>query len=214
MGSDFDSGLFLSRSEFRLSLRADNADLRLTPLGRALGAIREDRWTSFAALSSAVEELRSLLGSTHLTPREWAAAGVTVRGDGQRRSGLRILEYNDITSESLVRAIPGAAAFSDEVLERVMLEGRYASYLVQQQAQVEQFRREDAAMQIPSDIDYALLGGLSSEAREKLSKHRPANISAAGRIPGITPAHIMTIIKYTRNQEKAGQKERMSAFSD
>lgn len=190
-------------------MRADNADERLTRRGRAAGVVGDNRMRHFESLSGEMSALRGLLEGTQLSAREWDAVGVVVRGDGHRRSGYRILEYPDVTPDKLMKAIPSLAQFSRHALERVMIEGSYASYLAVQKHDVELFRREN--LEIPVSLDVTTLPGLSAEAKEKLVRHRPPTLNAAAKISGITPAHILLLMRHIKTTSRPRRAEQHAA---
>jgi len=189
--------MFTSRAEYRLLLRADNADLRLTPLGLKLGSVGSARQTAFRAKAEALTAARELVRRLTLSPNAWRAHGVPVNLDGQRRSVHDILAYPEVSIASLAAIWPEFAAFPPAVAEQLEIEARYNSYLDRQDADIAAFRREES-LQLPDDLDYDSVGGLSNEAREKLKAHRPATLGAAQRIPGITPAALTALLSRAR----------------
>jgi tRNA uridine 5-carboxymethylaminomethyl modification enzyme len=185
--------MFTSRAEFRLKLRADNADQRLTPLAYALGCIGPERAAAFAEKQSALAESRRLLETLALTPREAARHGLTLNQDGRRRSAFELLAFPGIDLARLAAVWPEIARLPAAIAAQVAVDARYAAYVRRQDADVEVLRREEA-MRIPDGFDYAALPGLSAEVRQKLERHRPATIAQAGRIDGITPAALVLIL--------------------
>ena len=189
--------IFTSRAEYRLSLRADNADQRLTPRGVALGCVGRSRADVFAAKSFALDAARRRLREPSLTPTEWAQCGLQVNLDGVRRSALDVLSLPDVDWNRLVGIWPDLAAAPAEIVEQIEIEAHYASYLGRQAADIAAFRR-DESLGIPPDLDYDAVGGLSNEARDKLKAQRPATLGAAARIPGVTPAALTALLGRVR----------------
>jgi tRNA uridine 5-carboxymethylaminomethyl modification enzyme len=187
--------MFTSRAEWRLSLRADNADLRLTPMGVAAGCVGAGRAAAFRAKRAALAEARDLLGALSLTPTAAAAHGIRVNGDGRRRSALELLALPGVTVAGLAGVWPELGALRPDVAEQLEIEARYRGYLDRQAAEVRAFRREEA-LRLPEGIDYAALGGLSGELRQALDRVRPATLGAASRVPGMTPAALTLLYRH------------------
>jgi tRNA uridine 5-carboxymethylaminomethyl modification enzyme len=184
--------MFTSRAEFRLSLRADNADQRLTPLGRDLGCVGEDRWARFAAKTEALSRATERLAALSFTGREIASVGVRLNVDSGRRSGLDMLALADATFGHLVALAPELSDVPPEIADQVKRDCLYRTYRERQERDVESLRR-DEALEIPADFSYAGVSGLSHELRTKLERDRPANIAQAARIEGMTPAALLLI---------------------
>ncbi len=189
--------MFTSRAEFRLSLRADNADLRLTARGVDLGCVGAGRAGMFHVKQSALAEAKALAGTLQLTPGEAAGHGFKVNADGQRRGLLQLLAYPDIGFEQLAEIWPGIRAWSPAVREQIEIDAAYAGYLDRQRTDVEAFRREESLL-LPGDVDYLTVGGLSNEVREKLAAARPATLGQAARIEGVTPGAIAALLAHVR----------------
>ncbi len=185
--------MFTSRAEYRLSLRADNADLRLTPLAMGLGLVNQDRARRFTAKREELDQARAAFTSHDLTPRQAQKAGLEINQDGRRRSALELLAYPSVDVATLLRIWPDFGRFSAEVIQQLEIEALYAGYLDRQEADILAFRKDEAA-RIPSGFDYAALGGLSNEVREKLGRIRPATLGQAGRIEGMTPAALTLLL--------------------
>jgi len=194
--------MFTSRAEFRLTLRADNADQRLTDKGVALGVVGKARAEAFAAKKAELDAARLAAAGLSLLPGEAAAHGFKVNADGQRRSLTQLLAYPDIDFEALTRVWPQIGAWSPAVREQIEVDAAYAGYLDRQAADVEAFRR-DEALRLPDDLDYATVGGLSNEVRAKLAAVRPQTLGQAGRIEGVTPGALTALLAHVRRPRAA-----------
>ena len=195
--------MFTSRAEFRLLLRADNADQRLTERGRDLGLVGERRWSAFSSKAQALAQARECARALNLTPAEAARAGFSVTQDGQRRNLLQLLAHPGVTLDRLAVLWPEVAAWPREVAEQIEIDAAYAGYLDRQAADVEDFRREESLL-LPDDLDYAAVGGLSNECREKLAAARPRTLGQAGRIEGVTPGALTALLAHVRRNDDRG----------
>ncbi len=193
--------MFTSRAEFRLSLRVDNADERLTPLGMSLGLVGSARESRFRQKTGAAEALRERLRSLSLTPGQAAAAGLQLNRDGVRRSAFQILSHPDIGFERLVAIWPELGAYPEAVKARVTADAVYAVYLDRQAADIEAYRR-DHALRVPGALDLDGISGLSNEIRAKLGQYRPDNLAQAARIEGMTPAALTLLAAHARKARK------------
>lgn len=191
--------MFTSRAEYRLTLRADNADARLTPMAIDLGCISVDRRDRFAAYQSELQSTRSLLQSLSVTPSEARRAGLNLNLDGQRRTAYELLSYPEYGFEDLGKIWEGLGSFSKKVVEALEIEASYSVYMDRQAAAIDVQRRDEARL-IPDDFDYSLLSGLSNELKNKLSVHKPANIAQALKVEGMTPAAISLLLVYLRRR--------------
>jgi tRNA uridine 5-carboxymethylaminomethyl modification enzyme len=189
--------MFTSRAEYRLSLRADNADQRLTPLGERAGCIGETRRDAFAAKTARLEAGRARMRALSLTPNEARKYGLAVRLDGTRRSASELLCLPEVDFAALTRIWPDLAAFAPDVIEQVEIDAQYAGYMGRQEADIVAFRR-DETLALPGDLDYAAVHGLSTEVRQKLSAIRPATLGQAARIDGVTPAALTLVLAHVR----------------
>ncbi len=191
--------MFTSRAEFRLSLRADNADQRLTPRGLDLGAVGAARRAAFALKIKALEAARHLTLELSMSPAEARAAGINVSQDGSRRSAAELLSYRDVSIPVLSRIWPELGQIDAVIAQQLEIDARYAGYLRRQEADIKAFRR-DEVLALPSEIDYGRISGLSSEVRDKLSTHRPATLGAAARISGVTPAALTILLGHVKRR--------------
>jgi tRNA uridine 5-carboxymethylaminomethyl modification enzyme len=189
--------MFTSRAEYRLRLRADNADQRLTPRGLAIGCVGPRRAEAFSARLDALERARAELTACVASPAALAAAGIAVNQDGIPRSAFDLLAHPQVTRDQVLAMWPQLRTLDDAVLDQVATDALYAGYLRRQEADVAAYRR-DASLRLPEDLDYNRIGSLSNEVREKLSAARPADLAAASRIPGITPAALVALLRYVR----------------
>ena len=193
--------MFTSRAEFRLSLRADNADQRLTPLGMDVGIVSEARRRAFGNKMQALESARSTLGQVRLSSRALNEAGVRVNPDGPRRSALEALALPGGTLENLSTEVPGIDRIDPQILAQVARDALYETYLGRQQKDIEALRR-DESWEIPPDFAYEDLHGLSSELLGKLRRVQPRSLAQAGRIEGMTPAALTLILAHLRRAER------------
>ncbi|MGB1875359.1 MAG: tRNA uridine-5-carboxymethylaminomethyl(34) synthesis enzyme MnmG [Rhodospirillaceae bacterium] len=189
--------MFTSRAEYRLKLRADNADLRLTEKGIEAGCVSAGRAAAFMEKKNALTQARSHLQSLVATPTSLAARGYKINQDGVRRSGFDLLSYPDIGWWQLQDLWPELEGVRSDVREQLEIEGRYAGYMERQEADIRAFRK-DEAFSLPDSLDYDEVGGLSNEVRQKLAAARPATLGAAARIPGITPAGLTALLRHVR----------------
>lgn len=196
--------MFTSRAEFRLSLRADNADQRLTPIGLQLGCVGSGRRQAFTKKMDKLNDAKSLLSDRTYTPKEVLAAGINVNQDGNRRDGMAILAFPDVAFEDLLPLIPELDTVTPEIRLQVARDALYANYIARQQRDVEAMKR-DESYQIPRDFDYFALDGLSSEMKQKLSQAKPGNIAQASRVEGVTPAALTLVLAKLRRDQKVKQ---------
>ncbi len=191
--------MFTSRAEFRLSLRADNADQRLTARGVDLGVVGSARARAFGEKAAALAEARAMARSLTLTPDAAAKAGLPVKADGQRRDVMQLLAYPTIGFEDLARLWPQIGSWRADVREQVEIDASYAGYLDRQAADAVAFRR-DEDLRLPSELDYGAIGGLSNEVREKLAAVRPLTLGQAARIEGVTPGALTALLAHVRRR--------------
>ncbi|MFZ2871319.1 tRNA uridine-5-carboxymethylaminomethyl(34) synthesis enzyme MnmG [Zavarzinia sp.] len=191
--------MFTSRAEYRLLLRADNADRRLTDKGLAWGCVGSARAEAFGAKKAAVDAALTLARDTRLTPNEAAGLGLAVNQDGQRRSILDLLRLPGVSLASLSAHWPWLAEMPADIAEQVEIEALYAGYIDRVEADIRAFRR-DENLTLPADIDFAAIGGLSAEIRLKLDAARPPTLGAAARISGVTPAALTALLAHVRKR--------------
>ncbi|MDV6331455.1 tRNA uridine-5-carboxymethylaminomethyl(34) synthesis enzyme MnmG [Asticcacaulis sp. 201] len=193
--------MFTSRAEFRLSLRADNADQRLTDRGLAIGVVGETRKATWLNKKAALDAIRVRAAELVATPKEALAQGIQVNGDGQRRNVSQLMAYDSCSRERLETLWPEIGAWPEVLYEQIEIDALYAGYMSRQKAEIESFRKDENLV-LPDDIDYLAILGLSNEAREKLNRIRPHTLGQAGRIEGITQGALTTLLFYVRNQAK------------
>ena len=196
--------MFTSRAEYRLSLRSDNADQRLTERGIALGLVGEERAKVFHVKQSALKIGREMLQSEMMTPNEAQKFGWKVNQDGQRRSAWDYLAYPTIDMAAILDAFPVVAGLDHTITAQLEIEAMYAGYIERQKDDVEALRREEA-LALPADLDYKAVGGLTNEVRAKLEMIRPATLGQAGRIEGMTPGALTALLAYVRRRPNRKQ---------
>ena len=184
--------MFTSRAEYRLSLRVDNADQRLTPMGLEIGCVGAEREAAFDAKMQDLNSARAILGKHKFSPNELGGAGITANRDGIRRSALEVLAFPGVELAQVVQLVPDAAAVAPDIVEQLQRESLYSSYEDRQKHQLEAVRR-DENWAIPAGFDFGTIAGLSTELRQKLERVRPETLSQASRIEGMTPAAIALI---------------------
>ena len=197
--------MFTSRAEYRLTLRADNADQRLTGRGIAIGCVGRERGERHAGKMYALDAARELAKSLSITPNEADRHGLALNKDGQRRSAFDLLAYPTIELHHIARIWPQLHHVSPPIALQLEIEAKYDVYMQRQAADVESYRR-DESFELPSEFDYATLPGLSNEVRQKLSSVRPRTIGHAGRIDGITPAALTLLVAHARRRKRAAKR--------
>jgi tRNA uridine 5-carboxymethylaminomethyl modification enzyme len=194
--------MFTSRAEFRLSLRADNADQRLTPMGLDLGIVSAERTAAFEQKMEQLIAGRAIMEAVSFTPKEALAAGIKVNNDGTRRSAFELMSFPDITLEVLKTAAPAMEEISDEILTQLGRDALYANYIDRQSRDAAAIQR-DESVEIPADFAFDALQGLSTELRLKLTRSRPVSLGQAARVEGMTPAALTLILARLRQAAKA-----------
>jgi tRNA uridine 5-carboxymethylaminomethyl modification enzyme len=189
--------MFTSRAEYRLTLRADNADQRLTPVGLAAGCVGAARAEAFGAKMDALVAARQTMQALTLTPNEAQKHGIAIRLDGVRRDALSLLSLPNVDFQTISAIWPETQAISAPIREQLEIDAQYAGYLDRQDADILAFRR-DEGLALPEDLDYAGIHGLSTEIRLKLSRIRPATLGQAARVDGVTPAALTLVLAHVR----------------
>jgi tRNA uridine 5-carboxymethylaminomethyl modification enzyme len=196
--------MFTTRSEYRISTRSDNADLRLTRMARDAGVVSDKRWRAFSDTEGQIQQLQTLLGNTRLSSSAWSRKGFKVRSDTSIRSALDLLCLDGVDINSLIPTIESATgtaytphSFSPDIRTRVAIEGRYAPYLKRQEKMAERFLRDEHEL-LPADVDYNKVTGISNEEKQALQRVRPVSIGMAKRIEGVTPTGALALLMYIR----------------
>ena len=198
--------MFTSRSEYRLSLRADNADLRLTQKGIDAGCVKSERKKMFESKIDALLDSRGTLKRLNITPNQAANYSINLNQDGVRRSAFELLTYPHVNFSDICRVWPELEAMQKDIVEQIEIEALYDSYLEKQEQDIIVFKREEELL-IPDSINYDLLSSLSTEIKNKLKFHKPHNIGAASRIQGMTPAAITSLIGYIKKPNTSNDDE-------
>ena len=197
--------MLTSRAEYRLSLRADNADARLTEMGFEIGCVKKERAEFFAAKKAKIEQATKMLEELRISPSKLAEFGITIKQDGVVRNAIQLLSFQEIDFAVLERIWPQLleekSRIDSKIKNQIAINATYSSYLKRQEQDLQIFRK-DENMKIPLDLDYSNIQSLSSEVKEKLQKSRPATIAAAFRMQGITPASMMAVMIYVKNNYK------------
>ncbi len=191
--------MFTSRAEYRLWLRADNADQRLTPKGLAIGCVGSERAQVFHVKHEALEDGRARLATLRSSPSALAKRGVSINQDGIVRTAMDLLAHPDIDWGRLVDLWPELGTVPIAIAEQLSIDARYEGYLSRQREDIVAYRR-DEALELPGDLDYAAVGSLSNEIRQKLETHRPATLGQAARISGVTPAALVSLLRFVRRR--------------
>jgi tRNA uridine 5-carboxymethylaminomethyl modification enzyme len=197
--------MFTSRAEYRLQLRADNADQRLTDKGIAIGCVGGERARMHKEKNSALTDAREFAKSVSLTPKEAERHGLSLNKDGQRRTAFELLSYPSVTVAHLAKIWPRFAGLAPKIAEQIEIDAKYDVYLSRQAADIAAYRR-DESFELPDDFDFTTLPGLSNEMKQKLQAHRPRTIGHAGRIDGVTPAALTLLVAHVRRGKKASAK--------
>ena len=194
--------MFTSRAEYRLLLRADNADQRLTQKGIDLGIVGETRAQMFHVKHRTLTDTRKTLESLSMSPNKAKTFGWAVNQDGRVRTAMEYLAYNEIGFDDLVQAWPELSGTPKTIAEQMSIDAQYAGYLERQAADIAALRK-DEALRLPGDIDYGAIGGLSNEARTRLEAVRPTTLGQAGRIEGMTPSALTALLAHVRRKRPA-----------
>ena len=202
--------MFTSRAEYRLRLRADNADQRLTDKGIAIGCVGSERSAAWAEKATKLAQARALARSLQATPNELQKHGIQINMDGQRRSVVDLLGHPGINWGQLQMIWPELSAIEPLIREQIECDALYAGYMDRHEADIEAFRK-DENLKLPASLDYNAIGSLSNEVRNKLSQVRPETLGAASRIPGITPAAIISLLRYVKKGVPARNEDQQDA---
>ena len=197
--------MFTSRAEYRLKLRADNADQRLTDRGISIGCVGSARARFHAEKMSALNAAREFAKSHSLTPKEAERHGLVLNKDGQRRTAFELLSYPHVTIADLAKVWPRFAELDGKIAEQIEIDAKYEVYLSRQAADVAAYRR-DEGFTLPDDLDYAAMRGLSNEAKQKLQAQRPRTIGHASKIDGITPAALTLLVAHVKRGKRAAKR--------
>ena len=189
--------MFTSRAEYRLILRADNADQRLTGLGLEIGCIGPEREAAYRTKREELEAARALFDRLSMTPNEARRHGFNVNQDGVRRTASDLLAYPEITTEDIARVWPEVSDFTPEILDQIAIDAQYSGYLERQKSDIRDFRK-DETLRLPDDLVFEDVGGLSMEVRTKLAAVRPTTLGQAARISGVTPAALTALLSYVK----------------
>ena len=196
-GVDEPYRMFTSRSEYRLYLRNDNADERLTPIGYKKGLVSENRYTVFKAKYNTLNSYRKLTSSLKISPNELEKFGLKTKKDGTKRTAFTIMSFDEVSRETLISIFPELKDISSETYEQLRAESVYSGYIKRQKADIELFKK-DESLKLKTNLDYSKIGGLSNEMVTKLSRTKPSTIGEASRIPGVTPAAIMALLGHIK----------------
>ena len=189
--------MFTSRAEYRLKLRADNADQRLTEMGYGVGCVGTTRIDTYRDKFKVLGYWKDQISNLIMTPNELQGLGIDVKSDGKRRSAMDLLAYPDVTFKNLINVWPSLQETPEKIANQLEIDSLYVHYLDRQDADIRAFRR-DEALKIPNDLDFTNIPGLSNEAKTKLEEGRPATLAAASRISGITPAALTVLLAYVK----------------
>ncbi|RDX45982.1 hypothetical protein OH76DRAFT_1356871, partial [Lentinus brumalis] len=189
--------MFTSRSEYRMTLRSDNADLRLTEKGRAAGAVGDSRWARFQSTQSELKRVTELLQSCVLSPQKWQGFGFDRKRDGSMKSAFELLRHRNVPIQSLTSALPELSLVHPHILTRVETDAVYSSHLRRQEADLKLFM-EDESLALDPQLDYHSVENLSSEVRERLARVRPTSIGAAKRMEGMTASSMIYLLRHAR----------------
>ena len=192
--------MFTSRSEYRLTLRADNSDQRLTPLGMQIGCISTKRKTIFKNKLKQLQEGFSLVKKYSISPNKLEKNGIMINHDGKKRSAFDLLSFENISFSDINNIWPETKFIKDDIREQIEIETQYAGYLERQREDIIDFKREEE-LTLPKNLDYKTIGSLSNEIVEKLTLVRPPTLGAASRISGVTPAAIIALLRYVKKQK-------------
>lgn len=209
--------MFTSRSEFRMSARADNADMRLTEKGRDWGVVSDQRWSVFSDEKQQMQDLTKSLESVSFSPQQWGEHGIKVKADTRRRTGVDLLQISNANSrvdiDRLESAIPGVKSYTPRIKERVVLEAMYAPYIRIHATEHGRFTN-DENIKLPLDLDYETVFGLSIAERQALQKTRPETLAQARRVEGVTPSGSLRLLAYVRRNPREAQVDSLGSVDE
>jgi len=191
--------MFTSRAEYRLKLRSDNADQRLTPLGLDNGIISNARKRRFTDKITALKKYTTLVERLEISPNKAATFGLKVNKDGVRRSAKTLLSYPEVSLNDLIKIWPELSEIPQDIAGQIEIDATYSAYLIRQDADILAFRKDENLL-LPKGLDYSAIGGLSNEVREKLLSARPATLGSAARISGVTPSALNSLLRYVKRK--------------
>jgi len=194
--------MFTSRAEYRLTLRADNADQRLTPKGIEIGCVGAARQAAFGQKMMDLGKARALVQELSATPPQLAAKGLRINQDGLRRSAADLLAYPEIAFEQIAAVWPELDALDRSLIDQIEIDAKYAGYMSRQDSDIRAFQKDEALL-LPRELNWVAVGSLSTEIRQKLEKAQPETLGAAARIPGVTPAAVVALLRYVKNKDEA-----------
>ncbi|MHA1544094.1 MAG: tRNA uridine-5-carboxymethylaminomethyl(34) synthesis enzyme MnmG, partial [Alphaproteobacteria bacterium] len=192
--------MFTSRAEYRLHLRADNADRRLTEKGRDIGLVGDERWGAFEKYTTDLAATQKKLENRNVSPNEAGKFGIRINKDGKRRTGIDLLSYADVGFDDLVKIWPDLAGITPRITEQLEIDAHYSGYMERQRQDIEAFRKDEGLI-IPVNLDFSTIPGLSNEQVERFNRARPENLGAAARIAGTTPAALSALLSYVKRQD-------------
>ena len=192
--------MFTSRAEYRLHLRADNADRRLTPKGRDFGLVGDERWQTFEKYTGDLEATRVKLESRNVSPNEAGKFGIRINRDGKRRNGVDLLSYAKVGFDDLVKIWPDLKGVHPRITEQLEIDAHYSGYMERQRQDIEAFRKDEGLI-IPANLDFSSIPGLSNEQVERFNRARPENLGAAARIAGTTPAALSALLSHVKRKK-------------
>ena len=192
--------MFTSRAEYRLKLRADNADQRLTGLGIKYGIVGSERSKHFQTKMRLLKDYNDMLDKLTISPSKASKYGLKINQDGVSRSAKTLLSYPTITLDQVAEIWPVLREIPQEIIEQVVIDATYSGYLDRQEADIVAFRKDENLL-LSVDLDYNVIGGLSIEVKEKLNKAKPATLGSASRISGVTPAALTTLLRHVKRKD-------------
>ncbi len=193
--------MFTSRAEYRLTLRADNADQRLTPKGIEIGCVGAERQKAFGDKMRKLDSARGLMNGLRASPNKLAAKGLKINADGNVRSALELLSYTSMDLPKLTTVWPELGAIAPRIAEQLEIDGKYAGYIERQNSDIRAFQKDEGLL-LPADLNVDAIGSLSTEIRQKLRQIKPKTLGAASRIPGMTPAAVIALLRYVKRDNK------------